>query len=108
MKRPVDTQTKEPIEPAHKFEVTLEPDSFTEEKSVVLTTHSWADLTVHHTDTSFLRITNELSIMKRQIKYRGAASSAFFALALSVAPCGKIARGRKSVLTINVTASMGN
>ena len=35
VKRPVDTRTKEPIEPAHRFEVTLEPDTFTEEKSVM-------------------------------------------------------------------------
>jgi arginyl-tRNA---protein transferase len=33
VKRPIDKETKEPIEPAHKFEVTLEPDTFTEEKS---------------------------------------------------------------------------
>ena len=33
VKRPVDTRTQRAIEPAHKFEVTLEPDSFTDEKS---------------------------------------------------------------------------
>ena len=32
VRRPIDTRTKEAIEPAHKFEVTLEPDEFTEEK----------------------------------------------------------------------------
>lgn len=32
VKRPVDPSTKKPIEPAHKFEVTTEPDSFTQEK----------------------------------------------------------------------------
>ncbi|KAL8698956.1 MAG: hypothetical protein Q9201_006285 [Fulgogasparrea decipioides] len=30
--RPVDPRDKEPIQPAHQFEVLLEPDSFTEEK----------------------------------------------------------------------------
>ena len=30
--KPIDTRTNAPIEPAHKFEVTLEPDKFTEEK----------------------------------------------------------------------------
>ena len=35
VKRPLDTRTKKPIKPAHKFEVALEPDNFTEEKSVV-------------------------------------------------------------------------
>lgn len=34
IQRPVNPKTEEPIEPAHKFEVTLEPDSFTEEKFV--------------------------------------------------------------------------
>ncbi|MCJ1389570.1 Arginyl-tRNA--protein transferase 1 [Xylographa bjoerkii] len=32
IKRPTDPSTKKSIEPAHKFEVTLEADSFTEEK----------------------------------------------------------------------------
>lgn len=32
MKRTVDPRTNEPIEPAHRFEVILEPDNFTEEK----------------------------------------------------------------------------
>ena len=34
IKRPVDRGTKEPIEPAHRFGVTLEPDECTDEKSV--------------------------------------------------------------------------
>lgn len=33
--------TKEPIEPEHKFEVTLEPDNFTEEKSGFVKTISY-------------------------------------------------------------------
>ena len=32
IKRPVNPRNKETIEPAHKFEVTLEEDTFTEEK----------------------------------------------------------------------------
>lgn len=31
--RPMDTNTKEPIEPAHRFEVNIEPDDITDEKS---------------------------------------------------------------------------
>ena len=31
--RPIDSQTKGPVEPAHKFEVRLEPDYYTNEKS---------------------------------------------------------------------------
>jgi arginine-tRNA-protein transferase len=34
VKRPVDKKTGKPIEPAHKFEVNLEGDSFTKEKYV--------------------------------------------------------------------------
>ena len=36
VKRPIDTRIQRQIEPAHKFEVTLEPDNFTEEKSVTI------------------------------------------------------------------------
>lgn len=36
VKRPLLPRTKEPIEPAHVFEVTLEPDDFTEEKFVIV------------------------------------------------------------------------
>lgn len=36
VKKPVDKWTKEPIEPAHKFEVTLEPDLFTKEKLMLI------------------------------------------------------------------------
>jgi arginyl-tRNA---protein transferase len=32
VKRPIDPATKNPIEPAHKFEVSIEPDKFTKEK----------------------------------------------------------------------------
>lgn len=34
VKKPFDSKTKQVIEPAHTFEVSLEPDSFTEEKWV--------------------------------------------------------------------------
>lgn len=36
MKKPIDKRTKESIEPAHKFEVTLEPDQFTKEKLMLM------------------------------------------------------------------------
>lgn len=36
VKKPVEKWTKEPIEPAHKFEVTLEPDLFTKEKLMLM------------------------------------------------------------------------
>ncbi|KAL8721528.1 MAG: hypothetical protein Q9225_001827 [Loekoesia sp. 1 TL-2023] len=35
IKRPVDPRTKEPIGPAHEFEVILEPDTYTEEKYIL-------------------------------------------------------------------------
>lgn len=34
IKRPIDKKSGQPIEPAHKFEVNLEGDSFTKEKYV--------------------------------------------------------------------------
>lgn len=44
MKRPIDIRTKEPIEPAHKLEVYLEPDKFTEEKCVTSRTRNYSSL----------------------------------------------------------------
>lgn len=32
LKRPIDPKTKRPIEPAHKFEVTIEGDSISQRK----------------------------------------------------------------------------
>lgn len=85
VKRPIDTRTEKPIEPAHKFEVTLGPDNFTEEKSDVPATYARSSLTIHKTDTSSSQIINELFIMKSPIKSQKADSSAFFALDLSEA-----------------------
>ena len=34
IQKPLDPSTKVPIEPAHKLEITLEPDGFTEEKFI--------------------------------------------------------------------------
>ena len=82
MKRPIDTRTKKSIEPAHKFEVTLGPDNFTEEKSDVPATYARTSLTVHKTDTSSSQIINELFIMKGPIKYQKADSRAFFVVGL--------------------------
>lgn len=45
MRRPIDTRTKEPIEPAHEFEVALEPDNFTEEKYALFANYQKK---VHH------------------------------------------------------------
>ncbi|KAI9733590.1 MAG: Arginyl-tRNA--protein transferase 1 [Cirrosporium novae-zelandiae] len=45
LKRPVDPKTKQPIEPAHRFEVTLEPDEFTEEKHALLLRYQTS---IHH------------------------------------------------------------
>jgi arginine-tRNA-protein transferase len=38
VKRPIHPRTKDPIEPAHRFEITLEPDEFTNEKFAPLNT----------------------------------------------------------------------
>ncbi|KAL2040979.1 hypothetical protein N7G274_006437 [Stereocaulon virgatum] len=45
VKRPVDTRTKRAIEPAHNFEVALEPDSFTDEKYMLFAHYQRV---VHH------------------------------------------------------------
>ncbi|CAF9910945.1 MAG: Arginyl-tRNA--protein transferase 1 [Alectoria fallacina] len=45
VRRPIDTRTKTLVEPAHKFEVTLEPDNFTEEKYALFANYQ---KNVHH------------------------------------------------------------
>lgn len=35
MKHPIDPKTKKPIEPAHRFEVNIEPAVFSKEKFVM-------------------------------------------------------------------------
>ncbi|SLM35879.1 Arginine-tRNA-protein transferase, C-terminal [Lasallia pustulata] len=45
VKRPTSRLTKEPIEPEHRFEVTLEPDNFTEEKYALYANY---EKNIHH------------------------------------------------------------
>ena len=44
VKKPIDTRNKEPIQPAYRFEVNIEPNSFTPEKSVVSTKRGSLDM----------------------------------------------------------------
>ena len=39
LKRPLDPKTKEIVEPNHKYQVTLEPDTYTIEKYVLASRH---------------------------------------------------------------------
>ena len=80
MRRPIDTRTKETIEPAHKFEVTLEPDIFTEEKyAIPLNRLAYAVLIDYYTDTHYLQIIREVSTTKGLLASRRVVSSASFA-----------------------------
>lgn len=80
MRRPIDTRTKEPIEPAHEFEVALEPDNFTEEKcEMPLIILTYAVLTIPHTDTHSLQTIRKRSIMKVLLIFQKMVSSASFA-----------------------------
>lgn len=82
MRRPVDTRTKEPIEPAHNFEVALEPDNFTDEKcEMPLIRLAYAVLILYRTDTHSLQIIRKRSIMKALLIFREVVSSASSALA---------------------------
>ncbi len=80
MRRPIDTRTKKPVEPAHNFEVALEPDNFTEEKCEMhLLRSAYAVLTIYYTDTHSLQIIRKKSITKVLLKFREAVSSVSFA-----------------------------
>ena len=105
MRRPIDTRTKEPVEPAHKFEVALEPDDFTEEKCVVLLPRlAYAVLIIYRTDTHFLQIIRKRSIMKVLLIFRRVVSSASFALAYPGVALFIVAKKRRSAPITNATA----
>lgn len=67
------------IEPARKFDVTLEPDNFTEEKSVDPEFHRIFFDAKEKTDTHSSKITKNQSITRQILKSLAAASSAFSA-----------------------------
>lgn len=80
MRRPIKTRTKELLEPAHRFEVALEPDDFTQEKCErPLSRLVYAVLITYHTDTNFLQIIRKRSITKVLLIFRRAVSDASFA-----------------------------
>ena len=80
VRRPIDTRTKEPLESAHKFEVVLEPDNFTEEKCEIPPRRlTYAILITCHTDMRSLHTTSKRSITKPLQTSRKVVSSAFFA-----------------------------
>ena len=81
MRRPVDSRTEEAIEPAHRFEVALEPDNFTEEKcEMPLTWLAYAILIMYRTDMHYLQTIRRKFIMKIPLIFQEVVSSAFFAL----------------------------
>ncbi len=79
VKRPIDSQTKEPIEPAHKFEVSLEPDNFTDEKSEY-TLLPGVLILIRTAGMLSLRTTRRSYIMSYRGRSRDLASNAFYAL----------------------------
>lgn len=82
VRRPIDTRTKELVEPAHKFEVALEPDSFTEEKfELPVIRFAYAVLMICFPDTHSSQIIKKRSTTKVLLIFRKVVSSASFALA---------------------------
>ena len=78
VKKPIDTRTKSILEPAHKFEVNLEPDSFTAEKSV------WVKALLHPKLTTlkgspYSKITREKCTMSTQTRFPRGVFSVFCA-----------------------------
>ncbi len=100
VERPTDTRTNEPIKPAHRFEVTLEPDSFTEEKCVMSNFRTDEYLIRRYTGTSYLSTT---SVRSTTSLHRRVVSSASFALASSEASSSEMGRRGKLAPTTNVT-----
>ena len=80
--RPIDTRSKRPIEPAHQFEVSLEPDDFTAEKSVNIYVLSFDEAKLG-ADTSCSKIIRELYIMKSLARYLRLVSDDFCAQGLA-------------------------
>ena len=82
MKRPIDTRTSEPIEPKQIFDVTLEPDQFTEEKYTTSGASSQCEL-ILLIDINFLRIISGSSIEKAHLKLHDMGSKGFSVLDLN-------------------------
>ena len=105
MRRPIDTRTKELLEPAHKFEVALEPDDFTQEKCEMPPSKlAYAVLIIYHTDTHFLQIIRKRSITKVLPIFRRAVSDASFAPAYLGVAVYIMVKRRRWAPTISATA----
>lgn len=105
MRRPIDTRTKEPLEPAHKFEVALEPDNFTEEKcEMPLIQLAYAVLITYDTDTHSLQIISKRSIAKALLISRELVSRASFAPAYIGVLLYIMAKKRRLALITSATA----
>ena len=105
LRRPIDNRVKEPIEPAHKFEVALEPDDFTEEKYEMARIRlAYVVLMVYYTDTHSLQTIRKRSITKVLLIYRKVASSASFAPAYVGVFVFIMAKKRRSAPIIIATA----
>lgn len=79
VKRPIDKETKEPIEPAHRFEVILEPDIFTEEKSVFYIFSVFLYEAKLSKDMLCMRIINDMCMANANRSSPRAGSKGFFA-----------------------------
>lgn len=105
VRRPIDTRTKELVEPAHQFEVVLEPDNFTEEKcGLALIRFAYAVLMTYYIDTRSLQTTRKNSITKVLLIFRKVVSSASFAPACVEVLVFKTAKKRRSALITSATA----
>ena len=106
VRRPIDTRTKEPIEPAHEFEVALEPDDFTEEKcELPLIRFAYTVLmTWPPTDSHSLQTIRKKSITRVLLIFREAVSSASFAPAYIGVFVSKMAKKRKLAPITSATA----
>lgn len=79
MKKPIDRRTQEVVEPAHKFEINLEPDNFTEEKCVRPLRMLWSLQTKMYTDMPYSQITKKTPMAKVTRIFQGSVSKGFYA-----------------------------
>ena len=75
IQKPLDPSTKVPIEPAHKLEITLEPDEFTEEKFISPTRPKSYVGAEQDLDTRCSLTIKRLFIKTRPRRYRRKVSS---------------------------------
>jgi hypothetical protein len=103
LKHPTDPKSKQPIEPAHKFEVTIEEDKYTEEKYGQSLTRRVANSSHTSLDTVYSRITSRKCTKSLSPRYQRPALEDSCVPAWGRVLYNVMAKREGSVRTINAT-----